>query len=141
MSKFTEEIFTTICDRIATSSDGLVKICKEQNISAVSFYSWVKSDPELLNRYTRAREDQADFLADQIIEIADDSTYDTKIIETKGGPLEIENTEWTNRSKLRVEARKWVAAKLKPKKYGDKLDVNQKIQVEQPLFGKEDKKG
>jgi hypothetical protein len=35
----------------------------------------------------------------------------------------VENKEWTNRSRLRIDARKWVASKLKPKVYGDKTDI------------------
>jgi hypothetical protein len=129
-TKFSEELFENICNQISTTSIGLHKICKEVGISAVTFFEWLKEDTELSNRYARAREAQAELLADQIIEIADDSTHDTKTIVGKAGDLiEVENTEWTNRSKLRVEARKWIAAKLKPKKYGDKVEVDQTINV------------
>jgi hypothetical protein len=129
-TKFSEELFENICNQISTTSIGLHKICKEVGISAVTFFEWIKEDAELSNRYARAREAQAELLADQIIEIADDSTNDTKTIVGKAGDLiEVENTEWTNRSKLRVEARKWIAAKLKPKKYGDKVEVDQTINV------------
>ena len=48
---------------------------------------------------------------------------DTKVLIKSGGIVEVEDTEWVNRSKLRVEARKWIAAKLRPKKYGDKIDI------------------
>jgi len=51
----------------------------------------------------------------------------TKTIVKGNDIVRVENTEWTNRSKLRVEARKWVAAKLKPKKYGDKVETETKI--------------
>lgn len=83
-----------------------------------TIYRWLSADKEFCNRYTRAREDQADTLADQIIEIADDCSRDT-ISDDDG---ERANTEWINRSRLRVDARKWIAAKLKPKKYGDAID-------------------
>lgn len=128
-TKFSEELFEDICNQIATTSIGLHRICKQQGISAVTFFEWVKDDTELSNRYARAREAQAELLADQIIEIADDSSNDTKTIYKGEELVEVENTEWTNRSKLRVEARKWIAAKLKPKKYGDKVEVDQTISV------------
>lgn len=70
--KFTDELFESICTGIGTSSKGLATICTEHDISEVAFYAWIKKDPELLKRYTRAREDQADLLADEIISIADD---------------------------------------------------------------------
>lgn len=122
-AKFNEQIFNDICNELAQSNKGLKHICLKYNVSTVAFYSWIQNDENLLNKYTRAREQQADFLADEIIEISDDSSNDDEVIETQNGTKVIENKEWTNRSKLRVEARKWVASKLKPKKYGEKLDV------------------
>jgi hypothetical protein len=125
MGKFSEELFDKICDEIAVSSVGLFHICKKHGTTSRSFLRWVREDEseELRHKYACAREDQAEFLADQIIEIADDSTHDTKTITKGDQTVEVENTEWVNRSKLRVEARKWTASKLKPKKYGDKLDL------------------
>lgn len=127
MGKFSIELFEQICDEIAISSKGLNHICKKHGTTSRSFFRWIRDDEdkeesERLNlrlKYTCAREDQADYLADEIIEISDDSEHDT--ISTDKG--DFENKEWVNRSKLRVEARKWVASKLKPKKYGEKLDL------------------
>lgn len=119
-----EAKFNAIIDELSGSSEGLHHICKRHGISHVSFYAWINQNEEWLNKYTRARDIQADYLADQIIEIADDSAHDT--IHTENG--EMENKEWVNRSKLRVEARKWIASKLKPKKYGEKIDLNATVQ-------------
>lgn len=122
-AKFKQETFDAICNEIAQSNKGLKHICLKHKVSTVAFYSWIQKYDTLLNKYTRAREQQADYLADEIIEISDDSSNDIKLIENKRGKqIEVENTEFVNRSKLRVEARKWVAAKLKPKKYGEKID-------------------
>ena len=76
---------------------------------------------EFLERYTCAREAQADLLADQIINIADDHKDDTIINPSTGAPQM--NAEWVARCKLQIDARKWKASKLAPKKYGDKVDV------------------
>lgn len=123
-TKYTEDLDFQICERISSSSEGLRKICKDLNISVKSVFNWLNTHPEFLQRYAQARENQADLMADEIIEIADDSTNDTKTIVGRGGvEIEVENTEWTNRSKLRVDARKWIASKLKPKRYGEKVDV------------------
>ncbi len=84
-----------------------------------TIYLWLGCHPEFMAQYAQAREDQADTLADEIIDIADDSSHDT-ITDPETGE-ERANSEWINRSRLRVDARKWVAAKLKPRKYGDKL--------------------
>lgn len=126
-SKYTNEIAEEICHLISTTSRGLVSICSGEDMpSTVTVYSWLNNPEhkEFLNNYTRAREAQADLLADEIIAIADDGSKDTKIrYDAHGVPYKGEDTEWTSRSRLRVDARKWKASKLAPKKYGDKLDV------------------
>jgi hypothetical protein len=71
----------------------------------------LKEKPEFSAQYARAREDQAEAHADRIIEIADDETIDA------------------NHKRIMVDARKWVASKLKPKRYGDKLDLEHKGEV------------
>lgn len=129
---FNQELADRICLQISTSSKSLRTICKELEISVQTVLNWL-NNPEkkdFLAQYARAKEEQADFLAEEMIEIADDSSNDT-ILTEKG---EIENKEWTNRSKLRVETRKWISAKLKPKKYGDKIDVTSGGEMLKPVI-------
>jgi hypothetical protein len=118
--KLTDKIFDEVCERIATSSDGLTLICKEFDISRRYFREWKEKTPENTAKYARAKEQQMDFMAEQIIEIADNSSDDTKI--TEGGNI-VQNSEFINRSRLRVDARKWVMSKLAPRKYGERLDL------------------
>lgn len=125
-SKYSEELVNEICRRISTGSDGLNKICEEKDMpSTVTVYGWLNNPKyiEFLNKYVRAREEQADLLADEIIQIADETSKDTLLIKQHGVLTEVENKEWINRSRLRVDARKWKASKLAPKKYGDKVDI------------------
>jgi hypothetical protein len=76
------------------------------------------------DQYARAREIQADTLFEEILEIADETSRDTVIKENRdGSSYETPDNEWISRSRLRVDARKWMASKLAPKKYGEKLDV------------------
>jgi hypothetical protein len=98
---------------------------------------WLRDDDltdgkRFIKMYARAREDAADFLADEIIAIADDSS-DDELFTDEG--KRIENKEFVNRSKLRVDARKWVAAKLKPRKYGEKIELDNKHSGEVNLSG------
>ncbi len=73
---------------------------------------------EFWQQYVHAREAQAEVRADEIIEIADDGSSDfTK--DDDGKP--IINHEHISRSRLRIDTRKWIAAKLLPKRYGEKL--------------------
>jgi hypothetical protein len=83
-------------------------------------YLWLDdpSKAEFLQRYMRAREAQADLLAEQILQIADDGTNDTQ--KDEDGKVRVDQ-DVIARSRLRVDARKWLAGKLAPKKYGDKL--------------------
>lgn len=131
-TEYTEEIAEQICELIATSSKGLNVICREtENLPAPStVYKWLSEQPEFSERYARAREIQADLLADEIIEIADDTSNDTLVSDTG----EYANKEWINRSRLRVDARKWKASKLAPKKYGDKVDVTSNGEAVKQVF-------
>jgi len=132
----TDDMANAICEQIATTSKSLKTICKPDDMPSVrTVLYWLSegdkedSKPEFkefLRQYARAKDQQADFLAEEILEIADDGSNDLMTI-TKGDVLyEQENKEVTNRSKLRVDARKWISSKLKPKKYGDRIinDVN-----------------
>jgi hypothetical protein len=82
--------------------------------------------PEFADQYTRAREEQADTLADEIIQIADEQPEVIPVVDKRTGEL-IEHKldgaflQW---QKNRIEARKWTAMKLKPKKYGDRVGVH-----------------
>jgi hypothetical protein len=85
---------------------------------------WLREDKDgFCAQYARAKEEQADFMIEEMIEIADDGSNDLMTVQRGEDSYEMENKEVTGRSKLRVETRKWVASKLKPKKYGDKIDV------------------
>jgi len=121
---YTNEIANTICTEIATSSKSLRTICNKEGMPCVStILIWLRDKPEFLTQYTRAKEEQADFLQEEMLDIADDGSNDFMTIVKGDEQYTVENKEWTSRSKLRVETRKWAASKLKPKKYGDKIDV------------------
>lgn len=81
---------------------------------------WLRERDEFRVQYARAREDQADAFADEILEISDDGTNDT--YKNEDG-LDLLNHDHIQRSKLRVETRKWLMGKMAPKKYGDRLQL------------------
>lgn len=113
-----------MCAAVASSEKGLKRLCEEFKAtdkefpSHMQFIRWNLEDESFRSRYAHAKEQQADVIADQILEISDDSSLD-EIFTDEGKRLL--NSEFVQRSKLRVDARKWVAAKLRPKKYGDKI--------------------
>ena len=88
--------------------------------SKVTFFEWLKEDEELTNQYARATEVRADIIFDDILAIADENTNDTSINENG---IEVVNNDVIQRSRLRIDARKWVLSKLNPKKFGDKIQT------------------
>lgn len=119
-SSYTEEQADSICEHIA-SGKSLVSWCAQEgrpNYSTVT--RWLEAHESFRNKYVRAREDQADYLAEEIVQIADDGLNDTYTDEE--GNVRT-NQDVIARSRLRVDARKWYASKLQPKKYGDKVAV------------------
>ena len=123
-----------ICELTASSSKSLATIAKEVGVPYGTIRSWLQSQKEFSALYARAKQDQADYLAEEILSIADDSSQDT-IIQDLGDGIQVEreNREFVNRSKLRVDARKWIASKLKPKSYGDRLDVTSADKAINPI--------
>jgi hypothetical protein len=80
-------------------------------------YEWLLRHPEFAEQYARAREEQADTNADEILSIADEMP--PEYTDEKGRTsLDLTYIQW---QKQRIEARKWTAMKLKPKKYGDRV--------------------
>lgn len=103
---FTDDLAEEICERLI-EGESLRSICRDDHMpSAATVCRWQVERSEFAEQYARARAAQADTLADELLDIADDDAEDV------------------NRSRLRVDARKWIASKLKPKSYGDKMDVN-----------------
>jgi hypothetical protein len=121
-SEFTQEIADLICERIA-DGESLRSICKDEALpSTVTVFKWLNAFPDFASQYTRAREAQADALVDEILEIVDDGRNDwmERRDEEDGNAGWRENGEAMRRSALRVDARKWMAGKLQPKKYSEK---------------------
>lgn len=115
---FTQEIADLICEALA-EGHSLRSICAAANMPAKStVFKWLNEQKAFSDQYARAREAQADALFDDILEIADDGRNDTYIDDN--GHVRTD-TDVIARSKLRVDARKWMAAKLRPKVYGDKV--------------------
>lgn len=120
ISVYTDALGDVICERIATSSVGLKRICEELDVPYSTVTGWIyNTNHPMSEKYARAKQLQVEYLADEIIEIADDSSNDTVITEFGAK----ENKEWVNRSRLKVDTRKWLMGKLAPRKYGDKIDV------------------
>ncbi len=124
---YSERIADRICSRIA-QGESLVNICKDAGMpNRQTFMRWLLEDKHegLRDNYARAREAQADYYAEQIIEIADTPLVGVKTKTNERGEVETTEGDMIEHRRLQVDARKWYASKVAPKKYGDKLAVGQ----------------
>lgn len=125
-SEFTEEMAERICERLS-DGESLRSICSlDEFPSKSTVCKWLSQQPSFADQYARARELQADALFDEVLDIADDGRNDwMERHDDEGGNIGWrENGEAMRRSQLRIDARKWMAGKLRPKKYGEKLDID-----------------
>ncbi|SEA16458.1 hypothetical protein [Microbulbifer marinus] len=114
---YNDELAEQICRRIA-DGESLHRICADSDMpSRSTVLLWLRSGerPEFLNQYLDAKDAKADFLADQVLEIAD------------GCEGAERNTE-IQAARLRIEARQWYSKVTAPKKYSDRLAVDQKTE-------------
>ncbi len=122
-SKYTKELATEICERIA-KGESLRKICKDKDMPdrrIVHYWLLSENKKEFYHQYEIACNIRAENMFDGLTEIAD-------LPDEKESP---------NRSRLRVDTRKWYLSKVLPKKYGDKLDLtsdNKPIPITNVLF-------
>lgn len=88
-------------------------------------YLWLLDEDKKLfsENYARARASQAEVMFDELLDIADDSSEDTMLVQMGKKTVPMENKEFVNRSRLKVDTRKWYLSKVLPKKFGDKLDL------------------
>lgn len=112
--KYTERRAKHICQELMKGKT-LTKISEEEDMpSLVAIYSWLNPyhpqyHPEFVESYKLARKVQAEVLADEIKDISDNDANDSQI---KLG-----------RDRLRTENRKWMASKMAPRKFGDKVEL------------------
>ena len=114
-------------ERIAQDGRTLRSVVSDKDIpSAVYVYDEMERDPDFAKQYARAANERADAIFEEILEIADDSANDYMDRKRQDGSVDHDslNAENIQRSRLRVDARKWMLGKMRPKKYGDKLDLN-----------------
>jgi hypothetical protein len=101
----TPELLESICEQIANGKS-LRRICSDAGMPSVSTVcNWLGEDAAFAKRYARAREQQSDHFVDEMVEIAD-------------------NAEDAQKARLQIDTRKWIASKMRPKVYGDKLGLD-----------------
>lgn len=128
-SAYSDEIALEICQRVADGESIRHISLLEHMPSTSMIFRWLDQPEHHLFRehYARARVKQADALLEQIKDIAHDGRNDWEILEAErnGQDRIVLNAEHVQRSRLRVDTLKWVMGKLAPKKYGDKIEIEQ----------------
>ncbi|OWV87354.1 hypothetical protein ATY75_03320 [Rhizobium sp. N122] len=124
-SDYSPEIADTICEQLAEGKS-LRRICEPESMPSKSaVFRWLAAHDSFRDQYARAREAQADALFDETLDIADTPVSGEKTkVDKDGNVLELTKADMIEHRRLQIETRKWVAAKLRPKVYGDKLDVD-----------------
>lgn len=123
---YTKDVADTICGRIV-AGESLRRICADDDMPAASsVFKWLRENDEFSQQYAKAKEEQAEGFADELVSIADEREYEK--VEVDGVPLAVKfDATAVARNRLRVDTRKWVASKLLPKKYGERSQVDHTI--------------
>lgn len=118
-TKYTKALGDTICQRLA-DGESLRSICRDEGMpDERTVRSWTLEENHPISpQYAKARESQYLKWAEELLDIADDGTND--YVKRPEGGMAL-NAEHINRSRLRVDTRKWLLSKMLPKVYGDKL--------------------
>lgn len=116
-SIYTNELCEIICARIALG-ESLNKIVTDDAMPAMTtVFRWLREKEDFRHNYEAAKAEQAELFADQIAEIID--TEPLQVVDQNG--VSRVDSGWVSWQRNRVDARKWIASKLKPKKYGDRI--------------------
>ncbi len=123
-TKYDPELTSQICDAIAVTPKSLEVICaaREDFPHHETVRRWLHISDDFRGMYARAKAVQCLTLAEQIIDISDDSSNDEIEIRTEDGLTETRvNREVIERARIRIDSRKWLCAKLAPRIFGDKI--------------------
>lgn len=109
-SDFTKEKANAICE-LLMEGRSLRSICAQDDMpSQTTVFRWLNAQPQFREQYAHARDNQADTYADRAVD-------------------EALTAEDASIGRLRMDALKWAAGKLAPKRYGDKLDLSHSGEV------------
>jgi len=99
-----------------SSGKALSTVLRQDNMPTwVGFHAMVAQDAKLATAYEKAVQDRADRLADEILQLSDEP-----MPEHLEGAMA---SAWVQQKRMQVDARKWIASKLKPRTYGDRIDM------------------
>ena len=122
-SSYSELVADAICEELIKGRS-LLRICSDPDFPDEStVYRWLEKHADFRDKYARARDQQADRYAAEIIDLADECRPGEIVITREDGKVEKRRSDNVERTRLQIDARKWYASKLAPNKYGERVDV------------------
>lgn len=128
-SDYNQEIATKICEQLSHGKSLRTVCLAEEMPSLQTVYNWFSKHPDFVEQYARAKQESADALAEEVLDIADDM------------PKKIVGNDKSDSARVmaeraRIDTRKWLMSKMKPKKYGDKIDMTTNGKdIPTPIYG------
>lgn len=137
-SEFNQEIADAVCEWISKAKS-LRSFCEQPGMPhRTTILKWLQDFPSFATQYARGREEQANYIFEEILEIADEDCtmvradkHGSRDDDGQGNTEVIFDSVAVQRNKLRIDARKWMAGKLRPKVYGEKYLAIEPKQAEE----------
>lgn len=122
-TKYTKELADLICEQLADGKS-MRTVCRQEGMPSMStVFKWLREDLAFSQQYEKAKEESSDAMAEDLLDIADTPVMGEIKTIKPDGTIEIKQDEMLGHRRLQVDTRKWLMSKMKPKKYGDKLDM------------------
>lgn len=134
---YTLELADNICERLA-AGESMRSVARDESMPAMStLFKWLREHEVFSEQYAKAKEESADALVEDMLFIADNAASPVIVdgavlMGADGEPVMVADSAAVAHARLRVDTRKWSASKLKPKKYGEKIqqDITVKTKLE-----------
>lgn len=122
-TRYTQDLADTICEELALGKS-MRTICQSDDMPAMStVFKWLRENTGFSEQYEKAKQESADAMAEELLYIADTPVMGVITTTKADGSVETKQDEMLGHRRLQIDSRKWLMAKMKPKKYGEKLDV------------------
>lgn len=114
---YTKELADTICERIALG-ESMRSISRDETMPAMStIFKWLREHEEFSKQYVRAADERTDAHHEDLLELGDEAVELAQVVNEKASSAVVQAV------KLKADNLKWSMSKMRPKKYGDKLDM------------------
>jgi hypothetical protein len=122
-SEFTQEKADALCFELSQGKS-LRTVCKIKGMpSGVTVFKWMREHDKFLLQYEKAKQESADAMAEELIDICNTPLVGDEITYLPNGKKQIKKGDMLGHRRLQIDTRKWLMSKMKPKKYGEHIDV------------------